>query len=128
VSGAQTFAEQVAQQRDALRDRLAALDYLAEVNARAESLASSAKGRESGGMVLDPVDPTRAVVPVVWLQVLLQAERMAGYDVIATSAELRDLLAEWNAGYVGRTGDKFEPLHRDHGLLAERLAAFMATL
>lgn len=128
MSGARVFAAQVAQQRDNLRDRLAAVEYIAEVNAQAEQQAAYAKDRESGGMVFDPLDPTRVVVPVVWLRSLLNYARTQGYGVIANDPTMTALLAEWNANYHGSTGDEFESLEREHPELAHALRDFLAIL
>lgn len=123
-----TFAEQVGQQRDELRDRLAALDYVAEVVRGAEGEILNAKDRERGGMVFDPVDPTRVILPLVWLRALLQYERVRGYGIISASAEMTALLAEWNAKYHSTGTPKFERLEAEHPQLARALAEFMATL
>jgi len=128
MSAGRSFDEQVRQQRDDLRDRLAALDYVAEQNAQAEKDPGNAKARERGGMVLDPVDPTRAIVPLVWLRTLLVSARMGGYGALANDATTVALVAEWNANYGGKTGDEFEPLHREHPELADALRAFMGIL
>lgn len=123
------FNAQVSAQRDELRDRLAALEYVADINAATEKQAAYGKDRERGGPVLDPVDPTRVVVPIVWLRALLAYSRVQGYGVIADSPEMATLLAEWNTNYHPSTGGtEFEPLERSHPDLARALAAFLATL
>jgi hypothetical protein len=123
-----SFVEQVGKLRDSLRDRLAALDYVAALNTEAQRDAAYTRDRETGGMVIDPVDPTRVVVPIVWLRALLQCAQVRGYNMLAESDQTRALLDEWNTNYGRRDAAEYEPLHREHAALAERLSAFMATL
>lgn len=121
------FGTQVAQQRDDLRDRLAALEYVAEVNAQAEQQAAYAKDRERGGAVLDPVDPTRVVLPIVWLRSLLNHARSQGFGTVANDPATTALLALWNEEYHNDRPE-FERLREGFPELADLLRDFLAIL
>ena len=127
MSELRTFSAQAAQQRDALRDRLAALEYIAEVNAKAEADPANGPARERGGLALDPVDPTRVTLPLLWLRALLNHARAQGYGAIANDSTMTALLTVWNEDY--RTNEpEFDRLHESHPDLADRLREFLAIL
>lgn len=122
-----SFVEQVKRHADDLRYRLAALEFVAELNAQAESLQAFARDRERGGMVLDPLDPSHVTMPVVWLRALLNHSRMQGYGSVANDPTLLALLETWNAGYH-RDAEEFERLRESHPEIADRLRDFLAIL
>jgi hypothetical protein len=129
VSTGRSFFEQVRELRDRLRAQTAALDYVVEANERAEDQPSNSGARAGGGMVLDPVDPTRVVVPLVWLRALLSTERVEGFKIVADSAEARALLEHWSAEFQPSSRrDGFDRLNAAFPELATRVAAFLATL
>jgi hypothetical protein len=126
VTGGKSFDEQVRGLRDRLRDQEAALGYVVEVNRRVESRPAYASSREQGGMVLEHLDPTRVVVPIVWLRCLLSDERSEGYAVVAESQEMRALLREWGA--ASADASTLAALALASPELVEALSSFVETL
>lgn len=78
-----------------MRDMVAALDYVTEIDKAAMSQPTNASDRRRGGMTLDAGD--MVTMPVEWLRALLNTARSEGYASLARSEPMCDLIHYWGA-------------------------------
>ena len=95
MSAGESFAVAANRRQVALQDQCDALADLAALDTSAGEAPMHRTARERGGLMLDPVDPTMAVAPVVWLRALVTHARIEGRKQITGSEALRGLVVAY---------------------------------
>jgi len=107
-----------------MRRIAAAIEHVARIEAAAEDQPMWAVERERGGTHLDAGD--MAILPVEWLDTLLQASRIDGYRSLHDSEPFHDLIREFDK--IRDNNPEWEAFAATMPGLANALHALMVSL